>query len=123
MKGRILHVLLLVTSLLGYLEWGKDNHSFLFEAEYTLLSKLFSAPSFLLHPFVLLPLVGQLLIVVTFFQKKPSSALIYTAIGLLGLLLGLMFFIGLLGLNLKILVSTLPFLITAIAVVRLHRRK
>lgn len=51
---------------------------------------------------------------IALFQQKPHKILIYLGISGLGLLLGFMFFIGVTGMNFKIVFSTLPFLITAI---------
>lgn len=70
MKSKLLNFLLIVTSLLGYLEWGGDNHIFLFKAEAEILSKLFTDPLSVLHPFTLLPLAGQIILLITLFQKK-----------------------------------------------------
>ena len=39
MKPKILNALLIVTSLLGYLEWSGDSHTFLFQAEAEILYK------------------------------------------------------------------------------------
>ena len=117
-KSKLLNACLVLTSLVGYLEWGHGNHTFLLQAEGEVLSKLFHAPASALHPFTILPLAGQVLLVVTLFQKSPSRLL--TWLGLLGLalLMILIFVIGLLTLNVKIAVSTLPFLITAVVTVR-----
>ncbi len=114
MKTKLLIFLLIVTSLFGYLEWRGNNKAFLFEAEYDIFRLLFSDPESIVHPFVLLPIFGQILLLITLFQKKTGKVLTYIGIACLGLLLGFMFFIGILGMNLKILISTLPFLITAI---------
>lgn len=114
MKVKVLNALVVTTSLFGYLEWGKDNHMFLFQAEAEILRKLVSDPQAVIHPFTLLPLFGQIVLLITLFQKKPSRFLTIAGIAGIGLLLGLMFVIGLLSLNLKIIISTLPFLITAV---------
>ena len=114
MKGKILNFLLIFTSLFGYLEWGNNNSSFLFQMEYLILTQIFTDIKSVIHPFILLPLFGQLLILITLFQKRPGKVLIFVGIACLGLLLGLMFFIGILGMNLKITASTLPFILTAI---------
>jgi len=114
MKTKILIVLLIITSLFGYLEWGGNNSAFLFQSEYDIFRLLFTAPKSIVHPFVLLPLFGQILLLIALFQKKPSKILIYISIACLGLLLGFMFFIGITSMNFKILISTLPFLATTI---------
>jgi hypothetical protein len=110
--------MLIFTSLFGYLEWGKDSHSFLFQVEFEVFSQFFTNPASVPHPFILVPLFGQVLILVTLFQSNPSKILTYIGMACLGLLLGLMFFIGLWGFNFKILISTLPFTVTVILVIR-----
>jgi hypothetical protein len=117
-KTKIFNALLIVTSLFGYLEWGTDNRVFLFEAEGQIILKLFNHPEAVLHPFTVLPMIGQLVLLVTLFQKKPNKILTYTGLAGIGLLLVLMFIIGLISLNVKILFSTLPFIIVAILTIR-----
>lgn len=114
MKLKFFNLLLIVTSQLGYLEWGGNNHTFLAEAEYSILKLLFTEPRSIVHPFVLFPLFGQLLLLITLFQTKPNKILTYIGIASLGLLLGLMFFIGIINLNIIILISTVPFWVVAV---------
>ncbi|WP_264520769.1 hypothetical protein [Flavobacterium sp. N1994] len=114
MKSKILNLLLILTSLIGYLEWGKSNHLFLFQVEMELFSKMFTHPSTVLHPFVLLPFLGQLLLLITLFQSTTKRTLTFIGIVALTLLLGFMFVIGVMSLNIKILGSTIPFLVVAI---------
>lgn len=123
MKTKMLNAFLIITSLIGYLEWGHDNSSFLFQAEYKVIIGLFTNIKSTAHPFTLVPLLGQLLIVITLFQKEPSKVLTYIGMICLGLLLGLMLFIGISALNFKILISTLPFFITMVLVTRSYRKK
>lgn len=124
MKSKILNGLLILTSLVGYLEWGAGNSSFLFQAEYEVLRKLFTDPLSAVHPFTLIPLLGQVLLLATMFQKKPSRWLTIIGIVCLSLLLLLMFLIGLISFNFKILLSTVPFMVTGIfAVIEALRRK
>jgi len=113
MKSKILNLLLIVTYLFGYLEWGGNNSILLFQAEADIISKVFTDPTSVIHPFILLPLVGQILLLVSVFQNKPKSLLTYIGIACLALLLGFMFVIGILSLNYKIIFSTLPFLVVA----------
>ena len=122
MKAKILNALLIITSLLGYLEWGGGNNILLFQGEADIILKLFTNPKSVAHPFILMPLLGQLLLLFTVFQKTPNRILTYIGIGSLGLLLGFMFIIGIISMNFKILLSTIPFLITAIYTV-LYLRK
>lgn len=114
--------MLIVTSLIGYLEWSGDNQMFLFQGEAEIIHKLFTNPSSLIHPFILLPLTGQIILFVTLFQKKPGKILTYLSMACLGLLLGFMFVIGLLSLNYKIIFSTIPFLTVAVYTIRYLRK-
>lgn len=120
MKSKMLNICLLLTSLFGYLEWGKDNHLFLFQAQMQILSKLFSDPHSVIHPFILLPLTGQLILLISVFQKKPSRLLTFTGLSFLSLLLVFIFVIGLISFNIKILLSVLPFIITGTLVIIYH---
>ncbi len=109
-KTRPLIISLILTSLLGYLEWGTDQKMFLLQGEADILVKLFRDPASVLHPFILLPLVGQILLLVALFQNPPRKWLIYAGMACIGLLLGLILVVGLIGGNVKTILSTLPFL-------------
>lgn len=121
MKHKLLNLGLVLTSLVGFLEWGEGNSTFLFEAEIDILLKLFTDPSSALHPFVVLPLFGQLLLILTLFQKQPGRTLTYLGIASIALLLVFMFAIGVMTMNLKIMFSTLPFIVTAILTIKYLR--
>lgn len=122
-KIKILNLLVIITSLFGYLEWGGNNSSFLYETEYDVLAKLFTDPASVTHPLTLIPLLGQILILITLFQTTPNRYLTYIGIGCLGLLLGLMTFIGIIDTSFKILISTLPFLIVSTLAIREFRKQ
>ena len=122
-KVKILTALLIISSLFGYLEWGQNNQMFLFQAEAEIVTKIFTVPLSVLHPFTVLPLLGQVLLLITLFQKRPGKILTYVGIGCIGILIVLMFFIGCISFNFKILLSTLPFLVLAFLTIRLHRNK
>lgn len=114
MKLKILNLLLIITSLFGYLEWGQGQHMFLFQMECEIFSKIVSDPHSLLHPLIIMPLVGQVLLLITVFQKNPGRML--TLIGLIGLslLLYFIFFIGWLEMDFKIILCALPFVLVSI---------
>lgn len=122
MKSKILNFLLIIFSLIGYLEWSGNQHIFLFEAEIEIFSKLFTSPISVLHPFIVLPIAAQFILLFTLFQKKPSKKLTYISIFCLGILLGFMLIIGIISLNYKIALSTIPFIVVSI-VTMLHHRK
>ena len=123
MKKKVLNGCLILTSLLGYLEWGVDNRMFLFQAEIEVLTKLFKDPLSAAHPFTLLPLFGQLILLFTLFQKIPGRLLTFIGIGCLTVLLLFMFLIGVISFNYKILLSTVPFVVTAILTMIEIRKK
>ncbi|HQW01354.1 MAG TPA: hypothetical protein PLR30_02715 [Saprospiraceae bacterium] len=122
MKSKLLNLLLIVTSLLGYMEWGGGNHLFLFQAEGQVLAKMFTEPMSVLHPFTVLPIIGQLLLLITLFQKPPSKMLTYAGIAGLGILLSFIFLAGALSTNFKIMLTALPFLVFAVITIRHYRR-
>jgi len=123
MNKKLLNLLLILTSLAGYLEWGRDQSMFLFQMEAELFAKALREPGSVIHPFTVLPVLGQLALLWTVFQRTPSRLLTYAGMAGLGLLLGLMFVIGLMTGNMKILASTAPFLVVAVITVRAHRAR
>jgi len=120
-RSKLLNLGVLLTSLIGYLEWGQDQSMFLFQAEADLIVKGLTSPGEVLHPFTLLPLLGQLALVATLFQQTPGKRLTYAGIAGIGLLLAFMCLIGLMSFNVKIFASTIPFLVLAVLTVRHHR--
>lgn len=120
---RIVNSCLILTSLLVYLEWGTDNSTFLFQAEAEVFRKFFINPLDVIHPFVLLPLFGQVVLVFTLFQKTPGRVLSLSGLSALSILMLLIFFIGIIGFNWKILVSTLPFIITGVIAMCIYWKK
>ena len=123
MKRKVMNGLAILSSLFGYLEWGGGNRMFLFQGELEVLGKFVSDPIAAAHPFTLLPLFGQMLLLVTLFQTKPSRLLTFIGLAGLGLLMGFMFLIGLLSFNFKVLISTVPFIVTAVFAIMEARRK
>lgn len=123
MKNKVLNTLVILSSLFGYLEWGEQNSTFLFQAEYEVLKSLFTDISAVAHPLTLLPLLGQLLLLITLFQKKPSKALTYIGITCLSILLALMLVVGVMIFSVKIIVSVLPFFILVFLIIRTYKQQ
>ncbi|WP_129021341.1 hypothetical protein [Edaphocola flava] len=121
MKAKALNILLILTSLIGYLEWGKDASVFFFQAELQILNKLFTDPQSVLHPLILLPLAGQLLLLFTLFQKKVSPYLTYFGMAAIALLILFMGIVGLISSNISIVISSIPFVVTGMATIRYYR--
>lgn len=122
MKGKVLNVIVIITSFAGYLEWGKDNSTFLLQAEIELLSRLVSQTESVLHPFTILPILGQLVLLYTVFQKRSSRMLTFIGVVGIGILLGFMFIIGIISMHYKTSLSTVPFLVAAVLTIRYHRK-
>lgn len=114
MQLKILNCLLLTSSLFGYLEWGGENRMFLVQAEYEIIHQFFSNPKDILHPFIIIPLIGQLCLFFTLTQQKPNKILTITGNSCISLLLYFMCFIGIWSGNLKIFFYSLPFVIISI---------
>ncbi len=123
MKRKLLNVFLILTSLLGYLEWGGGNSMFLFQGEFEVLGKLYHDPVSAAHPFTLLPLFGQILLVFTLFQRTPGKIITLIGLGCISILLLFIVLVGAVSLNLKILFSTIPFIITGIFTIKEIRKK
>lgn len=111
MNLRWISICLLIAFLLCYLEWGGGNSGFLFQMEYKILNGKSSWSDTFAHPAVLLPFCGQLLFLTAAIQRKPGKKFILCGIILSGLLIAFVFLIGILSLNYKILLSTIPFLL------------
>lgn len=122
MKQKIINLLLILSSLLGYLEWGSNNHLFLIQAEGELLRKMFSDPTSVIHPFTLLPFAGQIILAITLLQKAASKVLTFIGIGCIILLFLLMLFIGISTKNLKIFSSTIPFIFLSVLTILRYKK-
>jgi hypothetical protein len=114
---------LLVSSLLGYMEWGGGNSAFLFQAEYQIFTQNQSGLATFTHPLILIPLLGQLLLCIALIQKSPDWRLVLAAVIGFGILYLLLFFIGVMEMNWKMLLGSLPFILSAIWAIRLFYKK
>lgn len=123
MRLKLLNLGLLLSSFFGYVEWGGGNSMFLFQGEMEVVRKLITEPISAAHPFTLIPLAGQLALLITLLQKVASRWLTIAGIAGLGLLLLFIFLIGILGSNLKMVLSVIPFILLAIFTVRELFRK
>ncbi|MGZ3754446.1 MAG: hypothetical protein ACXVAY_00385 [Mucilaginibacter sp.] len=117
---KILNLGLILTALLGYLEWGRGHHVFLYQAEWEILGKLFTHPLSVLHPFILIPLAGQLILLFSLFQQDPGKKAALAGLAALSLLMLLICFIGIMQLNWKMVASTVPFLVNTGFVIRYY---
>lgn len=117
MKIRYLCGLLLLASLTGYLEWA-DQQAFVFQVEWQILEKIFSDPLSLLHPLIVAPLAGQVLLLLALFRSFPNRKLIYTGMAFIGLLYLVLLLVAVLSLNVRVFASSVPFLVLAVITLR-----
>ncbi len=120
---KILNTCLLLTFLFSYLEWGKDNHTFIFQGEAEVFLQAKNNPGVILHPAILIPLLGQILLLYTLFQQKPGRVLTLTGLACLSTIILMLIVAGINTFNTRILVSLIPFIITAIFVLRYNRKQ
>lgn len=120
---RILNFLLLLSTFIGYLEWGTNKHMFIFQMEYEILFTIQKSVENFTHPMIILPLLGQLLLLFTLFQKNPGKKITYVAIAGLGILYLLILLTGLLTRKISIIGSALPFLIISILIILYDRHQ
>lgn len=123
MINRLLALALVLTSLIGYLAWGNNQQVFLYQLEWDVILKLVNEPSSVLHPLVVLPLLGQLLLLITLFKKSPGKILLLTGMGFIGILFLMMLLVGILSSNAKIIFFALPYLMVALITVVYNRKK
>jgi hypothetical protein len=105
---RILTLAAIITFLLCYLEWGKDQSGFFFQVEYTILTQKPSLDNFM-HPLIFGPLIGQILLLYTLFKKQPPRKLIIIGLVPMILITLLVLTAGILSLNWRIIGSVMPF--------------
>ena len=120
---KLLYFLLLLSSFFGYLEWPPDNHGFIFQLEAEILRIAKTNASSVAHPFILLPFIGQVLLLISLFQSSPKRWLTMAGLICTGLLMLLLFLIGLLTSLTGIIASTIPYMLISLFVLRFHFQK
>jgi len=118
---RLINFGLLVSSLFCYLEWA-DRSAFLFQVEYGLFFKATQTIESLVHPLILIPLLGQLILLFALIKRQQNFKLTFIGMTLLSLLVLVIFLAGILSMNVKIIVSTVPFILLSIFTLYQNRR-
>jgi heme A synthase len=113
MRQRLLNIGILLSFLVCYLEWGGGHSAFVAQVHYQVLVGKPEAQNFV-HPMIALPFLGELLLLFTLFQQRPSRRLTTIGIVLMSVFVLLLALIGVLSKNVKIGLSTLPFLTLAV---------
>lgn len=109
---RLLLTGLFLSFLICYLEWGGNNSGFVFQLEYEVFVQGVKGSS-ILHPFIIIPFIGQIIILVSIFHPKPNKKLILFGIISLGILVLMILLVGILSTNIRIVILTLPFFLFA----------
>lgn len=107
---KLLLIGLQVSFLFCFLQWSGTSQGFIFQLEYDVLNMAASDPMKVLHPFTLIPFMGQLLLLLALFRRKPSSILEWTGIAFLAILPLLLLVISVLSRNARIGLSVIPVL-------------
>ena len=116
-KQKLINLLLIISSLFCYLEWA-DKSAFLFEVEYALFFKSAENLQSLVHPLIILPFIGQVLLLLAIFIKQNRTTFTYIGIAMLAVLVCMIFIVGIFSLRINIIISTVPFiLLSFIAIV------
>ena len=86
------------------------------------MRKLFVDPLSVIHPFTIVPLIGQLLLFGSIVRLTPSKKFIIAGIICIGTLYLFLLAIGLAIMNWRIVFSALPFLLLSLAWILKNRR-
>lgn len=122
MKLKVYITLTIASSLIGFMEWGHNNSTFIFQGEAEVIQKLFTDPGSVIHPLTIIPLIGQIILIVALFQPVPNKKLTYAGVICISTLLLFIFIIGLITTNYKTILSTLPFLTITTLTIRAQRK-
>jgi len=97
---------------------------FLIQGEWDIIKMVFSDPEGTLHPFIWLPLFGQVMLLIAAFRKDPTPVLTWLGIAGVGILLYFMLVIGMLGGGWLTTLSATPFLVLSVwTIVDLRRSR
>lgn len=119
-KYKFFIFLLIISSFIGYMEWPGNNHGFLILMQYEIIfGKYFDLKNFF-HPVILLPLIGEILLIITLFQKKISKVLLFTGMACLSVIMIIIFVVGIASLNIKIFASSIPFFIISFIILKMN---
>jgi hypothetical protein len=118
-KWNIIVLLLFLTSFIGYLEWG-ERKEFIFQMEFDILQKLVVNPTSIIHPLVVLPLIGQIILLLALFKTNTHKYLVLIGIFGIFLLFAMIFIVGVLSMKFKIMFSVVPFFILALIWLKTH---
>lgn len=122
-REKILVLVLLLSTALGYMEWGNGNHAFVLEAELEFFRQFVKNPTEIFSFIILLPLLGQVMMFIALFRKNKFNLTLLIAILFVSVLYLLIFLSGVLSLSPLIIFSTLPYFVLSGRVIHRIRAK
>lgn len=122
MQPRWISLGLFLSFLICYFEWG-GNAMFLYQMEMDLFTTEKLNSQNLSHPLILLPFIGQLMLLIPVFRTGFPLKFTLIANLLLGLLVFMVLLAGSLSGNVKMISSTLPFIFFTILLIRTYRKE
>jgi len=117
---RMLNLAILVSFFVCYVDFGHDGKEFIGQTELYLLTSVGEADATTLLAFIL-P-IGQIILIFASIKPKPDKALTIWGMVLLGIVVLLVFGLGLLTGNMAVVSSTIPFLLAALICISYIRR-
>ncbi|MGC4039434.1 MAG: hypothetical protein QM710_01190 [Flavobacterium sp.] len=115
--NRLYTIALLLGFFMLHFQWG-NNNAFLLQLQHGLLFE--NKNTSLLHPLIIVPAIGELLLL--FALVRPNKKLILIGLSLLGVLVLFVLFTGIFGKQTKMIVSTAPFIATAVSFIRNYKK-
>lgn len=107
---KLINLALLIAFQFCYLQWPPNNSMFIFEGEYEIFSKTNHLIDNVTHPIILSGIIAQVFLLLgaifTNFNRKLNTL----GVVLLSALVLLFFVVGILSMNFKIIIATLPYL-------------
>lgn len=119
---KMIIVLLILSFLCLYMEWGNNQHAYVFQAIQQLFSKQSRTTNTFTHPLIALPCVGILLLLFCLFAKNYPKWVFALSIGLLGVLVLIILLVGILSANGFMLISPISFIILVVMYYWLQKR-
>lgn len=110
-RRKLLVILLLLSFQFLYLEWAGGNKMFVFNVEADLIANLKSKYKSFAHPFIFVPILGNLLLLISLVNKRYKILLTVLGIAGLGVLGIMILLISVISWNSKMLSAVFPFVI------------
>ncbi len=121
--NRLLKIGIFISFLICFVDFGHDGALFVGELEYNIIVTLKDSNGAFAILFFLIPFIGQLIIFISIFKNNGITKIFFVTI-LLSFIVLLIFILGLLTSNIKIIISTIPFIsISIIYFYKVTKRK